>query len=126
MGSEVGGLTLSSCEPGEITCHACLEALALVPDSRPLLFHCAEGHYYTLSQLLDGIHARGLVQLVAELRTWRKRAIEFYRLAGWALSNGHAFAAADLQDAGRRIDERIVTLGSALAATDDRTRSVRG
>ena len=115
MGSEVWGLALSSAAPAEISCQACQEPLALVPDSQPLLFHCDEGHYFTLGELLDGIHARGLVQLVAELRTWRKRALEFYRLAGWALSNGHAFAAADLQEAGRRIDERIVALGTVVA-----------
>jgi hypothetical protein len=97
-----------------LVCRTCARPLELFPDSRPILFHCEEAHFFTVADLLEELIPRDLKQLAVALRAWEERALALYRLAGRALANGHVFVAADLQEAGRRIEERARSLRPLL------------
>ncbi len=90
-----------------IPCGMCERPLALVPDCRPLLLHCEAGHWCSLDGLLrKGLPAeRGQSERVLE--AWEARGRILQDLVRQALANGHALAAADLQDAVEQIARRV-------------------
>ncbi len=87
-------------------CDVCTEPLHLLPDSRPLLLCCERGHFVTVQNLLDRDVSRDALSSPATMLIWQERALSMAALAGRALLMGHAFLAADLQEAVRRIEER--------------------
>jgi hypothetical protein len=99
-------------------CIACDADLYYLPDCYPLLFRCANAHCLTLEDLLshDYPGAAEPVNLPqSTLDNWVARARILHELSGSALLNGHAFMAADFQEAANRIEGWVSTLRSLLA-----------
>jgi len=93
-------------------CCVCGQPLALLPDCRPLLFHCGNGHWTSIEGLLRNCLPEGRSRSARDLDTWELRAEVLTELAHQALSNGHALTAADLQEAARLIEDRVRDLRS--------------
>ena len=118
----MGGLAVAEGRtPSEVLgvhCLACDRDLHFVPDCYPLIFRCANGHFLTLGDLLSHDEARettGTVNLSqSTLDAWTARARILHELSRSALQNGHAFMAADFQEAANRIDGWVSTLKSLL------------
>jgi hypothetical protein len=100
-------------------CIACDGDLYYVPDCYPLIFRCANAHCLTLEDLLSHDHRPGAAEPVnlpqSTLDAWVARARILHELSGTALRNGHAFMAADFQEAANRIEGWVSTLRSLLA-----------
>jgi hypothetical protein len=93
--------------PQIFPCCVCGQPLALLPDCRPLLFHCGNGHWTSTEGLLRNCLPEGRSRSTRDLDTWELRAEVLAELAHQALSNGHALTAADLQEAARLLEERV-------------------
>lgn len=109
----------SQCEGLGVFCLACDGPLHFLPDCYPLIFRCVNGHCLTLQDLLnhDLPHTtagRGDLSQYT-LDNWTTRARLFDELSASALRNGHAFMAADFQDAAHRIEGWVASL-TALRA----------
>jgi hypothetical protein len=78
-----------------------------LPDCRPLLFHCGNGHWTSIDGLLRNCLPPDRARSALDLSSWELRAEVLGELAHHALSNGHALTAADLQEAARLIEDRV-------------------
>lgn len=103
-------------------CIACSSPLYFIPDSYPLSFHCRNGHYLTLTDLLDDLLSTRKKHTPSTLDCWRARACLLHELAKRALQSGHAFAAADYQDAANRLDQWVTKLRALLPRAPRQTR----
>ena len=88
-------------------CCICGQPLALLPDCRPLLFHCGSGHWTSIEGLLRNWLPADRPRSDLYLASWEDRAEVLAELAHQALSNRHALTAADLQEASRAIEDRV-------------------
>ena len=88
-------------------CCVCGQSLALLPDCRPLLFHCGSGHWTSIEGLLRNCLPANRIRAASHLDSWEQRAAVLTELAHQALSNRHALNAADLQEAARLIEDRV-------------------
>ena len=88
-------------------CGVCEEPLFLVPGCRPLLLHCDADHWCSIGALLRKGLPSERTQPERVLRTWDARVRVVQELVRLALGNGHALAAADLQDAAEQIARRV-------------------
>jgi hypothetical protein len=102
-----------------VSCLVCDGPLFFLPDCYPLIFRCANSHCLTLEDLLSHDLPRGAVgpgnQPRAALDNWKSRARILHELSERALRNGHAFMAADFQEAAHRIEGWVSSLRSLLA-----------
>ncbi len=108
----------------DVRCHICGEQLPFLPDSYPLAFRCETGHLLILEDLLNHDDPRpagtGETAVRTTLKSWKDRALLLRELAGRALRNGHAFAAADFQEAGNRIDDWAARLATMISTVEPR------
>jgi len=88
-------------------CCVCGQPLSLLPDCRPLLFHCGGGHWTSIEGLLRNWLPAERPRSALYLDSWEQRAAVLAELAHQALSNRHALTAADLQEAARLIEDRV-------------------
>lgn len=93
-----------------LDCNACDGALFFLPDAYPLVFRCHNGHFLTLGDLLDRLLSRDPGTSATVEVGWTETAVFLHKLAARALQCGHAFAAADFQDAATRVDRWVITL----------------
>ena len=96
----------------DVHCITCDRAVYFWPDSYPLAFHCEKGHFLTLSDLLNDALAD---PPAPALELWPKRSSLLRRLASQSLERGHAFAAADFQEAANRVDRWVQNLRALLS-----------
>jgi hypothetical protein len=100
----------SSCEEShlprdtEVHCISCGGALFFLPDAYPLAFHCDQGHFQTIRELLDGSSLQGHRPPAGALEYWGAKSVLLYQMAASALEQGHVFLAADFQETADRID----------------------
>ncbi len=104
----------------DIRCLACGGELYFLPDSYPLVFRCREAHLFLLEDLLNHTYpAKGQdgqwAPTLATLEFWKDRARLFRELTARALRGGQAFAAADFQEAGYRIDDWASKLATLIS-----------
>ena len=102
-------------EKPEVSCIACSKALYFFPEFSPLAFYCAGGHFQTVEDLLEESLSVGELPGHTALEYWKKKALVLHDLSRRALAAGYALVAADLQDAGNRIDGWGVNLQKLLA-----------
>ena len=116
----IGMMTLGKPVPGEtdVRCIACGKSLFFLPDSYPLVFHCEDGHFLTIQDLLDEELPQGKTAPTAALEFWTRKAGHLRALAASSLGLGHAFIAADLQDTAGRIDQWVTQLKGLLARAE--------
>lgn len=88
-------------------CCVCGQPLTLLPDCRPLLFHCGSGHWTSIEGLLRNWLPADRPRSDLYLDSWVDRGNVLTELAHQALSNRHALTAADLQEAARAIEDRV-------------------
>jgi hypothetical protein len=93
-------------------CNVCEGSLFFLPDAYPLVFRCPNGHFLTLGDLLDRLLSPDAASSAWTGGGWPESAQLLHQLAARALQCGHAFAAADFQDAATRIDRWVETLQS--------------
>jgi hypothetical protein len=98
----------------KVGCIACSEPLYFLPDSYPLAFHCGNGHFLTVPDLLDGYLPQDRKAPMPALELWKQNAILFHRLAAQAMEGGHALVAADFQETAGRIDQWVAQLRTLL------------
>jgi len=102
----------------EVCCIACGGPLYFLPHSYPLAFHCGNGHFLTVRDLLDEYLPRDKQPPPSALEFWGQKAILFHQLAARALQGGHALIAADFQETAGRIEQWIVQLRTLLHLDD--------
>jgi hypothetical protein len=109
-GSLPGGLGVS--------CLACDGPLDFLPDCYPLIFLCVNAHCLTLEDLLSHDLLRGTIVPgnlpQSTIDNWEGRARILHELSERALRNGHAFMAADFQEAANRIEGWVSSLRMLL------------
>jgi len=96
-----GGVPLP--KDAEVRCIACGNPLYFFPDCYPLAFHCEDGHFQTVRDLLDELLPLRKAPQPTALEHWRRKSLLLEELAGRALTGGHALAAADLLETADRI-----------------------
>jgi hypothetical protein len=106
-------------------CCSCNQPLALLPDCRPLLFHCGSGHWTSIEGLLRNWLPADRPRSALDLNAWELRAEILAGLARQALSNGHALTAADLQEAARLIEDRVRNLWALKPSSSTPVPSLR-
>jgi len=101
-----------------VSCLACDGPLYLLPDCYPLVFRCENEHCLTLEDLLSHDLPRGTIGPgnlpQSTMDDWEGRAQILYELSERALRNGHAFMAADFQEAANRIEGWVSSLRMLL------------
>jgi hypothetical protein len=105
-------------------CCVCGKPLALLPDCRPLLFHCGSGHWTSIEGLLRNWLPADRPRSTLYLDSWEHRAEVLTELAHQALANRHALTAADLQEAARTIEDRVRELRDLNRESRASVRSV--
>jgi hypothetical protein len=109
----MGGSCKSGSDPLPLEivgCIACDTQLYFLPDSYPLVFHCGNGHCFTITDLLDDPHLLDRMSRGSTVKCWEGKAYLLHDLAGRALRNGNAFTAADFQEAAGRFDNWVAQL----------------
>ncbi len=101
-------------QEAEVGCIACGKPLYFLPHSYPLAFHCENGHFLTVKDLLDEFLPGDRKPPAPALEFWGQKAVLFHQLAARALEQGHALIAADFQETAGRIDHWIVQLRTLL------------
>jgi hypothetical protein len=111
-GIHLGGYLLP--READVHCIACGSALYFLPDSYPLAFHCENGHFLTIQDLLDEFLPLGRAPDAPALEFWERNARLLHQLAAQALEQRHALNAADFQDSACRIDRWVAQLRMLL------------
>jgi hypothetical protein len=101
----------------DVHCIACGSGLYLLPDSYPLVFHCEQGHFLTIQDLLDEFLPLGRTPKTPDLEFWERGARMLHQLAARALEGGHALNAADFKDTAGRVDRWVAQLRLLLPRT---------
>jgi hypothetical protein len=114
-GRTANGLTRRLDET-QVRCVVCEETLHFLPDSYPLAFHCENGHFWTVQDLLDEFMPLGKTPPPSALEYWQRVSRQFHDLAARAHQGGHTLVAADFQETAVRIDEWERALRRLLAA----------
>ena len=94
----------------DVTCIACGGDLYFLPDSYPLAFHCVQGHFLTIQDLLHEFLPLGKAPAAPNLEFWERSARLLHQLAARSLELHHALNAADFQDTANRIDRWVSQL----------------
>jgi len=98
----------------EVRCIACGDSLYFLPHSYPLVFHCENGHFLTIRDLLDDVVPTGSTPLPSALTYWGQKALLLHQLAARSLERGQVLVAADFQETAGRIDQWIAQLKALL------------
>jgi len=101
----------------DVHCIACGSELYFLPDSYPLAFHCVEGHFLTIQDLLHEFLPLGKAPEVPNLEFWERSARLLHQLAARALELRHVLNAADFQEMAIRIDRWVAQLRTLLPKT---------
>jgi hypothetical protein len=88
----------------EVRCIACGDSIYFLPDSYPLAFHCENGHFLTVQDLLEEYLPAEKTPQPCALEYWESKSRLLQELARRALSGGYALIAADFQETAGRID----------------------
>ncbi|HLY09358.1 MAG TPA: hypothetical protein VKW04_08660 [Planctomycetota bacterium] len=94
-------------ESQNVLCGVCDDPLSLLPEWSPVLFQCQNGHWWSIGRLLERWLPAGRGQTQDVLQSWEHRWCAFQGRVRGALSSGHTFIAADLQEAAEQMRERI-------------------
>jgi hypothetical protein len=86
-------------------CVVCEGSLYFLPDSYPLAFHCNNGHFWTVQDLLDEFMSLGKTPPSSALEYWQRVSRRFHELAARAHQAQQTLVAADFQEAAVRIDQ---------------------
>jgi hypothetical protein len=98
----------------EVHCIACGGELYFLPDAYPLAFHCVEGHFLTIQDLLHEFLPLGKAPEAPNLDFWERSARLLHQLAARSLELRHVLNAADFQDTANRIDRWVAQLRELL------------
>ena len=109
----MGGTSKSGNDPlphEVVGCFACGSQLYFLPDSYPLVIHCGNGHFFTITDLLDDPLLLERMSRGSTVKCREGKAFLLHELAGRALNHGDVFTAADIQEAAGRIDTWVAQL----------------
>jgi hypothetical protein len=104
-------------QEADVHCIACDGDLFFLPDCYPLTFHCENGHFLTIRDLLDEFLPLGKTPNAPALEFWERSARLLHQLAGRALEQRHALNAADFKESADRIDQWTRQLRMLLPGT---------
>ena len=104
-------------QEADVHCIACGSDLYFLPDSYPLAFHCMNGHYLTIQDLLDQFLPLTRAPSIPTLEVWERGARVLHELAAQSLQQRHALNAADFQETAGRIDRWVAQLRLLLPKT---------
>jgi hypothetical protein len=104
-------------EDTQVRCVVCAGALYFLPDSYPLAFHCEDGHFWTVKDLLDEFMPLGKTPPPSALEYWQRVARQFHELAARAHQGRHPLVAADFKETAVRIDQWEQALRRLLAVS---------